>query len=68
MQCDERSKCYQGAWHGKHGKNDKQTYTKRQMNKQSILAVVVTQLVERLLPIPEACGLNPVISKNLYVY
>ena len=20
MQCDERSKCYQGAWHGKHGK------------------------------------------------
>ena len=26
-------------------------------------AVVVAQLVERLLPIPEVCGSNPVISK-----
>ena len=28
-------------------------------------AVVVSQLVERLLPIPEVRGLNPVIGKNL---
>ena len=30
------------------------------------MGVVVAQLVERLLPIPEAHGLNPVIGKNLY--
>ena len=29
-------------------------------------AVVVTQLVERLLPIPEVRGLIPVIGKNLH--
>jgi len=29
-------------------------------------AVVVAQLVERLLPIPEVRGLIPVISKNLF--
>ena len=29
-------------------------------------SAVVVQLVERLLPIPEVRGLNPVISKNLY--
>ena len=29
-------------------------------------AVVVAQLVERLLPIPEVRGSNPVIGKNLY--
>ena len=29
-------------------------------------AVVVAQLVERLLLIPEVPSLNPVISKNLY--
>ena len=28
-----------------------------------ILAVVVAQLVEQLLPIPEVCGSNPVINK-----
>ena len=28
-------------------------------------AVVVAQLVERLLPIPEVRGSNPVIGKNL---
>ena len=28
-------------------------------------AVVVAQLVERLLPIPEVPGSNPVIGKNL---
>ena len=28
--------------------------------------VVVAQLVERLLPIPEVRGSNPVIGKNLY--
>ena len=28
------------------------------------VAVVVAQLVERLLPIPEARGSNPVIGKN----
>ena len=31
-------------------------------------AVVVAQLVERSLPIPEVCGSNPVISKNLLMY
>ena len=31
-------------------------------------AVVVVQLVERLLPIPEVCGSNPVIGKKLYLY
>ena len=30
--------------------------------------MVVPQLVERLLPIPEVRGSNPVISKNLYIY
>ena len=29
-------------------------------------AVVVAQLVEQLLPIPDVRGLNPVIGKNLY--
>ena len=33
---------------------------------KSCRAVVVTQLVECLLPIPEVCGSNPVIGKNLY--
>ena len=30
------------------------------------LAVVVAQLVEQSLPIPEIRGANPVIGKNLY--
>ena len=30
---------------------------------KAMLAVVVAQLVERLLPISEVCGSNPVISK-----
>ena len=29
-------------------------------------AVVVAQLVEQLLPIPEVRGLNPAIGKKLY--
>ena len=29
--------------------------------------MVVAQLVERLLPIPEARGLNPVIGKNVFI-
>ena len=33
-----------------------------------IWAVVVAQLVERLLPISEVRGSNPVIGKNLYLY
>ena len=37
-----------------------------QLNEES--AVVVAQLVERLLPIPEVCGSNPVIGKKLYLY
>ena len=49
---------------------------KAQMNRLSydtslsilLWAVVVTQLVERLLPIPRVRSLNPVISKNLYLY
>ena len=28
--------------------------------------MVVAQLVERSLPIPEVCGSNPVIGKKLY--
>ena len=35
-------------------------------NIQLYWAVVVAQLVERSLPIPEVHGSNPVISKNLY--
>ena len=31
-------------------------------------AVVVAQLVERLLPIPEVQGSYPVIGKNLIIY
>ena len=31
-------------------------------------AVVVAQLVERSLLIPEVCGSNPVIGKNLLIY
>ena len=31
-------------------------------------AVVVAQLVEQLLPIPEVHGSNPVIGKTLYIY
>ena len=30
--------------------------------------VVVAQLVERSLPIPEVRGSNPVIGKNLFIY
>ena len=30
-------------------------------------AVVVAQLVERLLPIPDVRGLNPVIGKKLFI-
>ena len=32
--------------------------------KDTFVAVVVAQLVERLLPIPEVRGSNPVIGKN----
>ena len=31
-------------------------------------AVVVAQLVELSLPIPEVCGSNPVIGKKLFIY
>ena len=31
-------------------------------------AVVVAQWVERSLPIPEVCGLIPVIGKNSFIY
>ena len=31
-------------------------------------SVVVAQLVERSLPIPEIRGSNPVIGKHLYLY
>ena len=30
--------------------------------------VVVAQLVEQLLSIPEVCGSNPVIGKNLFIH
>ena len=30
--------------------------------------MVMAQLVEQLLPIPEVRGSNPVIGKNLYIY
>ena len=36
-------------------------------NKDKPRAVVVAQLVERLLPIPEVCGSNPVIGNNLCI-
>ena len=41
----------------------KKTLTKIQIS----WAVVVAQLVERLLPIPEVRGSNPVIGKNLFI-
>ena len=31
-------------------------------------AVVVAELVERSLPLPEVRGSNPVIGKNLFIY
>ena len=34
---------------------------------EKIDAVVVAQLVERSLPIPEVHSLNPVIGKNLFI-
>ena len=37
-------------------------------SKYFIKSVVVAQLVERLLPIPEVRGSNPVIGKNLFIY
>ena len=37
----------------------------RVSNKYIIWAVVVAQLVEQSLPIPEVRGSNPVIGKNL---
>ena len=36
--------------------------------KRLVSAVVVAQLVERLLPIPEVRGSNPVIGKILFLY
>ena len=39
--------------------------SKRSLN--NCRAVVVAQLVERLLPIPEVCGSIPVIGKK-YIY
>ena len=39
--------------------------SKTKQNKDG--AVVVAQLVERSLPIPEVRGSNPVISKNLLI-
>ena len=39
-----------------------------QYNLNKIWAVVVAQLVERTLPIPEVWGSNPVIGKNLFIY
>ena len=44
-------------WHGHVGA--KNTHTG---------AVVVAQLVERSLPIPEVRGSNPAIGKNLFIY
>ena len=35
--------------------------------KANVWAVVVAQLVERSLPIPEVCGSNPVIGKK-FIY
>ena len=37
-------------------------------NNFSYMAVVVAQLVERSLPIPEVRGSNPVIGKHLFIY
>ena len=41
--------------------------TKMNPNILNSRAVVVAQLVERLLPIPEVRGSNPVIGKNLHL-
>ena len=51
-------------------KNDKDTCSDRlptfTSNNDIFGYFVVAQLVERLLPIPEVCGSNPVIGKTLY--
>ena len=39
----------------------------REVNKK-LRAVVVAQLVEWSLPIPEVRSSNPVIGKNLFIY
>ena len=41
-------------------------HVKRKLNTPN-WAVVVAQLVERLLPIPDVRGSNPVIGKNLFI-
>ena len=48
-------------WVNEENKNDIKINVK-------IAAVVVAQLVERLLLKPKVIGLNPVIGKNLYIY
>ena len=41
-------------------------YVLTNKNDTSSRAVVVAQLVERLLPVPEVCGSNPVTGKKIY--
>ena len=48
-------------------KTSVQIKKKRETKKQEWRAVVVAQLVERSLPVPEVRGSKPVIGNNLFV-
>ena len=50
----------------KSDENHRDVAEKRLSQKNESRVVVVAQLVERSLPIPEVRGSNPVIGKNLY--
>ena len=53
----------------KRFKNLEVIYSRKGLCKNTLIwAVVVAQLVEQSLPIPEVRGSNPVISKNLFIY
>ena len=51
-----------------HGKVTGLMESKRQVKTTIMWEVVVAQLVERSLSIPEVRGSNPVIGKNLFTY
>ena len=49
-------------------KKQRISFESARKKENQIVAVVVAQLVERSLPIPEVRGSNPVIGKNLFIY
>ena len=48
-------------------KKQRISFESARKKENQIVAVVVAQLVERSLPIPEVRGSNPVIGKNLFI-